>query len=215
MATVTPLQHGTGATLAQACVAGREAQTLILSLPPGTTIRARRAAGCLLRPEPGDLVLASFQPGGEAYVLCVLERTGDAATLDLAPEVAVTARSGRLELTGLEVALKAGVAVQVAAPALQVDGTTGVARFQDFTCTAGSLTARAGALRLLGQTLETVFDRLVQRVRLSLRWVSELDRLEAGRSHTAVADRCTLRAGSVSLLAEDEVKVDGKRINLG
>ena len=56
----------------------------------GTDVVARRAASCLLAPEPGDRVLLTLQP--EPFVLAVLERDAD--------------RVARLEIEG-NAALKA------------------------------------------------------------------------------------------------------------
>ena len=188
MGAIALLRREPAATaLAQAWVAGADGDAFLLSRPSGEPVRARRAAGCLLQPEAGDMVLACLQPGGTSYVVCVLEKAGEVATLALGPEVTLTARSGQLELQGAEVAVRARTAMRLEAP----------------------------AIHFLGRTLDLVFDRLVQRARNSFRWIQELDQVHARRSHTAVSERYTLRSGSASIVAEDEVKVDGKRINLG
>jgi hypothetical protein len=198
MATITPLRRcAPDATLTQAWVEAAEDGAILLA---GLDAPARTAAGCLLQPEPGDRVLAVVQPGQPAYVLCVLEKAGAAGTLDLGGGARITARDGALALEGRELELRAG---------------TGRARFDAFSWQSRSLTAQVGSLRALGLTLESVFDRVVQRARTSLRWIRDLDHAAAGRVRRQVQGQYSVQSGSASITAEGQVKVDGRQIHLG
>ena len=82
-----------------------EGDRCTVTLDDGSDLVARRAASCLLAPEPGDRVLLTLQP--EPFVLAVLERDHDrAARLEVRGDAVMTT-SGELTLEGNE-----GVAVR-------------------------------------------------------------------------------------------------------
>ncbi|MGE9296498.1 MAG: DUF3540 domain-containing protein [Puniceicoccales bacterium] len=64
-----------------------------------------------------------------------------------------------------------------------------------------------------------VFDLAADRARESYRrvtqWVGELFTLQAARSETIVKEEAKLVAGRINQRAEEDVNIDGKKINLG
>jgi hypothetical protein len=89
-----------------------ETRYLVASRAAGT-LRAVRAAGCLLRPEAGDRVLVALT-GENAWVLSVLERRlPEEATLEL-PEK-TTLAAGRLEI-------EARTALKLRSPVMSLSG---------------------------------------------------------------------------------------------
>jgi hypothetical protein len=82
-----------------------ETRYMIASRMAGA-VRATRAAGCLLRPETGDRVLVALT-GENAWVLTVLERGSQAATLELPAKTTLNAE--RLDIEAQTLALSAPV----------------------------------------------------------------------------------------------------------
>ncbi len=181
------------------------------------THEARRASSCLLEPEPGDLVLVSLVPGRGCYVLAVLERQ--------------QATRGRLVHEGdLELQLPTG--------RLSVAATRGmsVVSGQDISCVAGSLRAHTGsaelfaertsflgklahveieALKVVGRFLDSVLERVSQRVQRSYRKVEELDQVRAAQMDYVATQNLSVRGHNTLVTAEQLVKLDGDQVHLG
>ncbi len=95
----------------------------IATEPGGAARLARTAVSCLVQPQPDDLVQL-FQAAGECWVLAILERRGDTASVALdfgtarvllkAHDVRVQAHD-RLDLEAAHLASRADVVTQAAA----------------------------------------------------------------------------------------------------
>lgn len=110
--------------------------------------RARRAVGCLVRPEAGDRVLVWDDPeGGDRYILSVLERPdGAPVTVEAAGDLEIRA-GDRLSLAGAGgIALSAPLGtVSIVAQRLTqtaIDGLTLVARTAIATADCWMIQAR-------------------------------------------------------------------------
>jgi hypothetical protein len=136
-----------------------------------------------------------------------------------------------------QICLEAGPADP--APPCDVTGT----RRSSLVLGPALATLRSGALRLLGQhaevaidetsyrgqrlaasleeaklvvtRLETVANRLLERAKSVFRTVEDLHQLRAGRMRTIAEQSYYLRGGHASLEADDDMKIDGKSIQLG
>ncbi len=65
------------------------------------------------------------------------------------------------------------------------------------------------------ETLDTVCGRLTERLKTSFRWIENFEQTKAGRISTIVKERFAVRARHASLLTEEDVSIDGKKIRLG
>jgi hypothetical protein len=117
---------------------------------------------------------------------------GDGATLVLGREV------GRLTAKGLTLAAE------------RADVLFGEARY-----VGARLDATLHETKLAAKRIERVAERLFERARTVFRKTEELDQLEAGRTRTIVEEGHLVRAGHASLVAKEEVTIDGERIHLG
>ncbi len=177
-----------------------EAGFFSLALENGSLLRARRAAGCLLLPEPGDLVLAFVAGNGSGYILNVLEKsTPDSSTLSLPGKVEIEAQQG-LALNSPDISLR---------------GVSGSAHFVDFGLSAFRVETRAHKATILLDSMRSTVRLVVQNIRDSLRRVSNLDTVEAKRMRTRVDESYHLKAGKAKVLADEDVSIDGERIHLG
>lgn len=178
-------------------------------------IHARRAAGCLLEPLPGDTVLILLT-ARQSYVLHVLERSGDEGSLVLPPKTTVRPEGGESVLC-------------LSADAVIVEGNRLDLRAETLTAKAGTLSFAAAAMRFAGRTLTRRFEsayglfthlyenarRKVGQYGNHIRQVDELDETRAGRMRTTVNDSLRVRSGSASLRTRGTLDMDGKHINIG
>ena len=70
-------------------------------------------------------------------------------------------------------------------------------------------------IKLIGQTCDSVFERVSQRVKRSYRWVDELDQLKAGQLNYLVKTLMSLRGKYSVLTAQEDVRIDGDKILMG
>jgi len=185
----------------------------------GRHIIARRAASCLLDPEPGDVVLAylggqsvrsgqagqdgrggpGWQGGQRAYVLSVLEKAEPSSTLSFPGDVSLKS-PGRASLSGRE---------------LDMSAVSGSLSFVDLSVASSSLRMRLNKAVCLARSVETTVGSLVQRLTRSFRQVAETETLRAGAVRQFITDRFFQRSGNATILADGKVKVDADKIELG
>ncbi|SNR89532.1 Protein of unknown function [Humidesulfovibrio mexicanus] len=190
----------------------------VVDAPLGA-LSCRLAASCLLRPEPGDLVLAALPESGAApYVLSVLERAepDSQAVLDLPSGARVSAPQGSVHIEAAE-----GIA-------LSTPGEL-AAQAARMSFAAGSVRWLADAFSYVGKTLELIATRFTetaqerdtqagtwtQRLGDSFRRVEELDETQAGAVRTLARDTALLHGRVTYVQAEEFVKADGQEVHLG
>jgi len=176
-------------------------------MPDGrAAVWARKADGCLLAPEVGDVVLVAEGGKEGPFVLSVLMKDGTESRLVLKGEVEVQAES---------LILNAGRRVGLEAPEIAFSGVRGEARFLTFAFLVSACKAEIHKVTTVIQSLDSVTDRLTQRIRNSFRWVENLEQVHAGRIRSIVKQRFFIKARHVSVHAEEEVSMDGRKVHLG
>ncbi|WP_437321051.1 DUF3540 domain-containing protein [Sorangium sp. So ce385] len=178
---------------------------------------ARRAASCLLAPMAGDAVLVAQLDSGAAYVLAVLERDAGAdhrvvldgnATIEApAGKVRVLAREGVELITESEISLVSGRTILHAADAAVSVERLGIA--------SGAVQAELGVVKIMAEAIDSLAERMFQKVKRAYRVVTEQDHLRAERIDHAARSTLTLRAEHAIVAAKELVKVDGEQIHLG
>jgi len=184
----------------------------IQGLPP---IMAFRASGCLLVPGPGDLVLVAELPPHGTFLLNVLCQGSPGARLELPRDAEILARGGTLTLRAAHLELHGSASTTLEAPRVSLRGDQGTAEFQGFKGTVRTLELVARTLALTADHVNRVVDRITERVRHCIRWIDGWEEVRARTLRLRVDERYLLQAQRAAILAEEEVKVDAKRINLG
>ncbi len=181
----------------------------------GRLLRARRAAACLLDPEPGDLVL--LYPGGAAktYILSVLEKRRTDSTLSFPGDVRLAADAGTIRLAGHDVGLNAEGTLKAEAGEMVLQGVRGEAVFAEASFVAARFKGAIHAAEIVYGTLRSAARLMIMALRDSIRRVDGVDSVEAGRMRTRVAGSYGLKAGRATLRAEQDVCIDGEKIHLG
>lgn len=171
-----------------------------------------------------DRLLVSVDPATGGMVLSAprgpfaIRAEGD-IVLDAAGAVRVAGRE-RVEIRGGEGAHASSLSLDATLSKLTsevIDVTARKARagLSDVKLAATTLIARVEDARLHYGRVETVAERIVERAKTTLRRVEELSELAAGRIRSVATGAMVLEAGHASLEAKDEVRIDGKHINLG
>ncbi len=179
-------------------------------------VRARLAASCLMRPDPGDEVLLARLDSGELYVLAVLER---AAPARLVVDGDLTVQVSQGELT---IAARDGVNV-VSANDIQLTTTKrlglraaqGELFVDELAYLGRKLVANVAHARSVFGAVDTAADRIVQRAKRAYRFVEELDQLRTAYLDYTAKENARIRAHNALVSAEQLFKVDAEQIHLG
>ena len=191
----------------------------IIASPSGL-IRARRAAGCLLEPQPGDKVLALIARE-DSYVLHVLERKDTPARVILPSQTS-------LETLPRQPDGQPG-GLTLRADAISMKGKDMRLESDSLLASAGALDLRANVLTVTGRFLNRHFTAVrdvcahaFQRVGRSfglygkrIQRVDDVLETTAGRVRLSAREAMRIRARDADVRAEESVSVDGNRINIG
>jgi hypothetical protein len=167
------------------------------------TFRARRAVSCLVSPEEGDVVLLAGPRPASLYVLAVLERPGRRdARISAEGDLTLELRSGRFTVAATEgIDLVSKSAVSVAADRLEARAREG--------------NLLLGTVRLIAGAVDSILERLSQRVKRVYRRVEELEHVRAGQIDCAAEGNLRLHGENTLVTARQLVKADGKQIHIG
>ena len=210
-----PDQAADGAIIDTARVVRRDAEEFLLLTTGTLALRGKKAAGCLLEPEENDTVLVVRNSPEGVFILTVLERGTTVSRIVLPGDATLSAEGGTLRLAGDSVELAGEKAASLEAPEIRMQGVRGDVSFLNLSLTASVAEAKAGKLSLVAAVIDTVSERITQRVRDCFRWVARMDSTKAGQMSINTENRFDLKADAVSMNARCEVKIDGDKIHLG
>ena len=165
----------------------------------GGTFRAERAVSCLVEPRVGDRVLVHAAED-TTYILAVLARPEPSTVRLLVEGDAELAATGTLKLR---------------APALDVRAFEGAVFIERLSYWGARAQALLGKVSLSAESVDSVVDRISERVRYAFRKVGELDQLRARRVDYRAEEDMSLRAENAVVLTRKLAKIDGKQIHIG
>jgi hypothetical protein len=203
------------ATLVTAVVSGRADDWFFVQ--DLAVKKVRRAVGCLVEPQVGDLVLLS--DGGDSetsYVLNVLAREeNDISKLCLPGGVTLSTHGSQLTVTANDINLQGRDSVAMTTARLDVNAVAATARVMHLQSWSDTIETTATRMVTVTKTLTEQVGRMITRVRESWRKVEGLDETQAARVRVYVQGSHQLDAEHVTVNAEGFVRVDGKSINIG
>lgn len=178
-------------------------------------VEAEVAASCLLEPEPGDHVLL-VQGGGGAFVLAVLRREGTGpAMVDVPEGLTIRSREGNVTLAGHAVELTASDKTTLTSPNLEVSSLRGTFFVDKLEALGSRIDADVGKLSIVAETIDTVADRLRQKLERSYRFVKGLDQKRAGTIDAKAETYARVHASNTVITSDNLVKIDGEQIHIG
>lgn len=164
---------------------------------------AARAVSCLVAPETNDLVALMGGQAEALFVVAVLDRSSS-SDARIAPDGNLTfdLRAGHFSVQASEgVNLVSSARVAVAARKVEVRSRQG-----EFVI---------DTIRVVGNAVDSLLDRLSQKVRVSLRHVEEVDLVRAGQIDYSSRGLTRLHGEDVAMTASGLVKAQGSQIHLG
>jgi len=182
----------------------------------GKRFVARKAASCLLIPEPGDSVLVCVVGNG-VWILAVLERDESRASIiETTAGLSLRPGSGKIDLFGPDgVSVSSGDAITMESPRLQVSARLAKMVTGKLSWLGERLDARFDGVRMVGRLFDSVLERFSRKARRSYRHTEEVDQVRSGQIDYRSAKNMTLRGRNVLTKAEELAKFDGDQIHLG
>jgi hypothetical protein len=179
------------------------------------TLHARRAAACLLEPRPGDHVLLATV-GGAAYVVTVLEReAGEPARVAVDGDLQIRVRR-RFQVTAQDgIDLTSGRDMALTAAELKLSAIEGNVFIRNLLMLGDRFEAQVTKLNLLAETVDTVAQRLRQKLQRCYRFVEGFEQLRAGTMDYKAKSFARVHAEDTLVTAERLVKLDGEQIHMG
>ncbi|MBM4375394.1 MAG: DUF3540 domain-containing protein [Deltaproteobacteria bacterium] len=179
--------------------------------------RARRATSCLVEPEEGDLALVASTPRGTSYVLAILERSGSQPTRLVAEgDLEVATPRGELRLRGAEgVSVLSAKALELVAGSVSMKALQASVVAEDLALVGRHVRAELDRVKAFATSVDSVFERLSQRVKRSYRFIEEADHVRAERIDYTASRTLNLHGENAVVTAAEVVKVDGAQILVG
>ena len=173
----------------------------------GAGVRARTAASCLVSPAQGDRVLVA-QSGQETFVLAVLERARADAPLPLLAGSDARIEAGTLAIEAKRELDLVAPKITLTAPALSLVGKA-------LSFIADAVTEVFGQVRTSAQTVDMAADRIATRAHDRSTVIAGTETEQLGMLVQTVEGTASQRSFSTIIVAEEDVRMDGKRITSG
>jgi urease gamma subunit len=178
------------------------------------TMQARRATSCLIEPLVRDRVLLVITGEGATFILAILEREGAETRLSVEGDLEI-APAGKFRVVASGVSVASSEEVALVAPSVTVSAVDGRFAVERLAVAGRHLLEEFVSIKTVSSILETVSDRLTQKVKRAYRTVTDLDQLKAQRIDWSSETTMHLHAENAVVTSDDLVKVDGKHIHMG
>ena len=175
------------------------------------------AAGCLLQPEVGDVVLISAT-GAKGYVLTVLERGNHdkTAVLSVQGDARLQAKDGRLQIVSERgVALEAGAELTVHAQQAHLSLDNARLHCDDLSVSGGQMQSTWDKRTDVAQEHIEIAASSEAHLGRSKRRIAGHEEVSAESSRQLVKRDLTIRAGTATLIGQNRVAVDGDSVQIG
>lgn len=180
------------------------------------TYPARKAATCLIEPEPGDEVLL-LHDGGRAFVLAILERGNQTVPrVDFEDGVDLGSSKGDVSIGSRgSLDLRAGRRIGLAAPVLDLSAAVGRLVTGRLELTGRVANATWERIRVRASKSESLVDEVIGRFRSRFSKVERLDNTEAGVLRQKSEDAHIQETKYSFMRAEKDMKIKAKQIMMG
>jgi hypothetical protein len=180
-------------------------------------LEALQAASCLLKPAPGDRVVLAVEESS-AFVLAVLERPQNQEAQEIRMNGPVTfhVQNGDLDLRADHgLAVTGGTEMAVSSPNLELSAAKARVGIEDLSWKGRLINAQVERIRFVAHALDSVYHRIVQRIKSSYRYVEGHEEVQSASSRFLVDGTLTMRTQNTVHTAEEHIKMDARQIHLG
>lgn len=182
-------------------------------------LTCERADGCLLKPQPGDLVLVATTSDTAGYILSIIKRAQSGkrpAVLDVQGDLNISTADGDLTLaSNRNLSLFAGSEASIVSEKLSAGAIRAQLQAHKVSVATRLFTGSYSVVSMAAESVEHVFSSLTQKLRNCVRMVEEHDEVTASSARLAVQDDYAVQSRNEVHLAEEVVKIDAEEVHLG
>jgi hypothetical protein len=180
------------------------------------TYRGRRAKSCLVAPEVGDTVLCAVGED-QVFVIAVLEGHDGASTkLAVDGDLEVRSRAGHVKVSGAQgVGLLSSAEVDIVAASVNIRAPKGTFAIDELGFLGRLFQAQVTKVAIAAKEIDTLADRLSQRLKRAFRFVEGIDQTRAGTVDLRAQNLVGIRGENAVISARVLAKVDGEQIHIG
>jgi len=180
------------------------------------TYKAKKAFSCLVCPEIGDKVLSVSLASGGSNILAILERKHAQTThLKFDGNVDISASQSIRMMASERLDAYSAKTMSFDSNDLTVRSNTSTVLFETLSVTGNEAKQSINKIHVLAKYIETVSETSKQVMKNSFRLVSGLESIQAGEMLQKIKKRFTVQSKQASILAEEDAKVNAKRVHLG
>ncbi len=180
---------------------------------------ANLAASCLVKPEKNDIVLVSIDNEGCCYILSILERPDHKmrpTTLSLEGQVNLEVKNGGLRVSAHDgITFMTPEKLSMTSEDLEINALKGEVRIESFSFLGRIFNGQIEKVKVIADTLDSIFRRAVQRFVSSYRYIEEHEEIQSASTRMLVDGTLTMQTQNTVHTAEGHVKIDAEQIHLG
>lgn len=190
----------------------------------GEEVATGRAVSCLVEPLVGDRVLVTGPAGGEPavggepwFVLAVIERPVAGETvLSADGDLSIRLPSGRLDLAARDGAkVTSGADVEISSAGFAVSALDTKITSERIALASRATEITSATLAIAATTIDTVAERVTEKVKRVFRKIEEIDQLRATCVDYVIKESMRIHSKHTVVSADEAAKIDAKNVYLG
>ncbi len=199
--TSPPLTHSQAAEQYEyASVISATDQGYILKPENGSSIIAQQAFGCPFTPIADDFVMFVRSANRGIFIINILQRK-HAQCAVIENEHGLTLQSSQK--------------IDIAASDINMTSTNTQVTSQQYSHTSQKLDIKSDNTQFYSRTIESISERLVQKVKDSFKVIERLEQVNAQDIIQNVKNAFIQRSRQIDISAKSDVKINGERIHMG
>lgn len=201
--------------LQEAVVIGGGNNNWIIQSDTGTC-NAKKSVSCLVCPEIGDIVLIVSMASGGSNILAILERKQSHTThLKFDNNVNISSTQSIRLFANERIDAVSGDKMSFDSKQLSFHSKIVSMIFDKMNVTGNEAVHAISKIQVMAKYIETVSETSKQAMKNSFRLISGLDSTKAGEMLQMVKNRFTVQSKQATILADEDAKLNAKRVHLG
>ncbi|MCL1126470.1 DUF3540 domain-containing protein [Shewanella surugensis] len=206
------METGTVVSLSKDTFADTGGMTVLVA---GKPFNVKVAAGCLLQPSEGDMCLVAIDGQAEGWLLSVLvQRDPTQAHITHQGDLSFNV-SGKLQLTGNDVATQAMNNIAFQADAITSSSQTMAVQSHDVSLVANKTHVISKLMNVVADKVDHVVEMWLSRLGERFQIVRDHDEQQTGSSRHLVDGELQVHAENIVSTADEQMVLDAEKIHLG
>ncbi|MFT7673852.1 MAG: hypothetical protein ACI845_002268 [Gammaproteobacteria bacterium] len=183
----------------------------------GELYNATRAFSCLVEPMQDDTVVFSIDSSRRCHIHSIIERhASDRTNLEFPGDVTLNAARGNVSINGREgINISSEKTMRQSAEEFTLIAKKALFSVDNITAIGSRLSGKFKNIQTIADSVETIADNLIQKLKNSFRLIDGLDQSRATEAIHTVKNLYSLRSKQAAILAKKDIKMDAERIHMG